>query len=153
MKKQTLIASTMLSLVVALAVTSVSAQSSHYFQVTIPFEFAISGKKLPPGEYIVRRISSDKPQWLSISSVNGRRGQSVLTHNVRAGKLQSESKLVFRRYGDQYFLSQVWEAGTATATNCANLEERVSSNVLWRRIRPSLKWWPSLADARDDETQ
>jgi hypothetical protein len=111
MKKQTLIASTMLSLVVALAVTSVSAQSSHYFQVTIPFEFAISGKTLPPGEYIVRRISSDKPQWLSISSVNARKGQSVLTHNVRAGTLQSESKLIFRRYGDQYFLSQVWEAG------------------------------------------
>jgi len=111
MKKQTSIAFTMLSLVVALAVTSVSAQSSHYFRVSIPFEFAINGKTLPPGEYIVRRVSSDKPQWLSISSVNGRTGQSVVTHNVRAGTLQSESKLVFRRYGDQYFLSQLWEAG------------------------------------------
>ena len=111
MKKQTSIAFTMLSLVVALATTSVSAQSSHYFQVTIPFEFAISGKTLPPGEYIVRRVSSDKPQWLSISSVSGRTGQSFLTHNVRTGRLKAESKLVFRRYGDQYFLSQVWEAG------------------------------------------
>ena len=111
MKKQPLIAFTMLSLVVALAVTSVSAQSSHYFRVTIPFEFAISGKTLPPGEYIVKRVSSDEPGWLSISSINGRTGLSVLTHNVRAGTHQAESKLVFRRYGDQYFLSQVWEAG------------------------------------------
>src|SRR5438034_4643630 len=91
--------------------SSVSAQSSHYFRVTIPFEFAINGKTLPPGEYIVRRVCQYKPQWLSIGSVNGRTGQSVLTHNVRAGTLQAESKLVFRRYGDQYFLSQVWEAG------------------------------------------
>jgi hypothetical protein len=111
MKKQTSIAFAMLSLVVALAATSVRAQSSDYFEVTIPFEFSISGKTLPPGEYIVRRVFSDKPQWLSISSVNGRTGQSALTHNVRAGTPQSESKLVFRRYGDQYFLSQVCEAG------------------------------------------
>jgi hypothetical protein len=25
--------------------------------------------------------------------------------------LQAESKLVFNRYGDHYFLSQIWEAG------------------------------------------
>ena len=111
MKKQPLMAFTMLSLVVALAVTSISAQSNHYFQVTIPFEFAINSKTLPPGEYIVKRVSSDKPGWLSISSINGRTGLSVLTHGVRARTLLAESKLVFRRYGDQYFLSQVWEAG------------------------------------------
>jgi hypothetical protein len=111
MKKKTLMVFTMLSLVVALAATSVSAQSRHYFQVTIPFEFAISGKTLPPGEYIVRRVSSDRPERLAISSANGVTGQSVVTHNVRAGMLQAESKLVFNRYGDHYFLSQIWEAG------------------------------------------
>jgi len=34
----------------------------------------------------------------------------VLTSNVRAKTRQSESKLVFRQYGDQYFLLQIWEA-------------------------------------------
>jgi hypothetical protein len=111
MKRQILMAITMLSLYATLAVASVKAQSEHYLVVTIPFEFAIKGKTLPPGEYIVRRVSSDKPDCLSIGSVNGRTGQSVLTHNVRAGTLQAESKLVFSRYGDQYFLSQVWKAG------------------------------------------
>lgn len=111
MKKQILVASTMLSLVVTVMVTRVSAQSSDYFRVTIPFEFAISGKTLPAGEYIVRRVSSDSPQWLSITSVNPGTRQNVLTHKIRSGTLQSESKLVFRRYGDQYFLSQIWEAG------------------------------------------
>src|SRR5439155_18133539 len=56
-------------------------------------------------------VGLDQFTNLKISSVNGRTGQSVLTHNVRAGTLPAESKLVFRRYGDQYFLSQVWETG------------------------------------------
>ena len=111
MKKQILVASTILSLVVTLMVTRVSAQSSHYFRVIIPFEFAISDKRFPAGEYIVRRVSSDSPQLLSITSLNARTRQSVLTHKIRSGTLLSESKLVFRRYGDQYFLSQIWEAG------------------------------------------
>ena len=111
MKKQILVASTIFSLVVTLMVTRVSAQSSHYFRVIIPFEFAISDKRFPAGEYIVRRVSSDSPQLLSITSLNARTRQSVLTHKIRSGTLLSESKLVFRRYGDQYFLSQIWEAG------------------------------------------
>ena len=111
MKKQILVASTMLSLVVTVMVTRVSAQSSHYFRVIVPFEFEISDKRFPAGEYIVRRVSSDSPQWLAITSVNARTRQTVLTHKIRSGTLESESKLVFRRYGDQYFLSQIWEAG------------------------------------------
>lgn len=111
MKKQILVASTILSLVVTLMVKNVSAQSSHYFRVIVPFEFEINDKRFPAGEYIVRRVSSDNPQWLAITSVNARTRQTVLTHKIRNGTLESESKLVFRRYGDQYFLSQVWEAG------------------------------------------
>ena len=111
MKKQMLVASTILSLVVTLMVKSVSAQSSHYFRVIVPFEFEISDKRFPAGEYIVRRVSSDRPQWLAITSVNAQTRQTVLTHKIRNGTLQSESKLVFRRYGDQYFLSQIWEDG------------------------------------------
>jgi hypothetical protein len=48
---------------------------------------------------------------LSIRSVDGDSGEYVLTSNVQAGARRSESKLVFHRYGGQYFLSQVWTAG------------------------------------------
>jgi hypothetical protein len=111
MKKQILVVSTILSLTVTLMFKSVSAQSTHYFRVIVPFEFEINDKRFPAGEYIVRRVSSDRPQWLAITSASERSRQTVLTHKIRSGALQSESKLVFRRYGDQYFLSQIWEAG------------------------------------------
>src|SRR5690349_24642565 len=111
MKKQILVAFTILSLVVMVMVTRVHAQSSHYFRVIIPFEFAMSGKTLPAGEYLVRRVSPDRAEWLALTSVNGRTRQTVVTHNVRSGTSGADSKLVFRRYGDQYFLAQIWESG------------------------------------------
>ena len=111
MRKQPVMALTILSIIVTVAVKSANAQSSsHFMKVTIPFEFAVRDKTLPSGEYIVRRTSSDKPEMLLISSVNPGSDVYILTKNVRAKTRQSESKLVFRYYGDQYFLSQIWEA-------------------------------------------
>ena len=87
------------------------AQTEHCLVVNIPFEFDINGETLPPGKYILKQSSSDKPEILSIDRRDGRRGEFVLTSSIRAGAVQPESKLVFHRYGDRYFLSQVWEAG------------------------------------------
>ena len=111
MKKQITMTLTMLCLIVTLAVTSAKAQSrSHFIRINIPFEFIIRGKTLPPGSYIVKRVS-DKPETLLLYSTDGGSGVYILTKNVRVGTSQSESKLVFKQYGDQYFLSQVWAAG------------------------------------------
>lgn len=110
MKKQITMTLTMLCLIVTLAVTSAKAQShSHFMRINIPFEFIIRGETLPPGSYIVKR-GSDKPETLLLSSTDGGSRVYILTKNVRA-RSQSQSKLVFQQYGDQYFLSQVWEAG------------------------------------------
>jgi hypothetical protein len=112
MKKQAVMAFMMLSLMVTLAGTPAGAQSSsHFVRISVPFEFTIKDKTLPPGEYIVKRSASASPETLLISSLDGGSGVYVITRNAQAGERQSESKLVFRRYGDQYFLSQVWTAG------------------------------------------
>jgi hypothetical protein len=38
-------------------------------------------------------------------------GVLIQTQGVEARREQDQTKLVFHRYGDQYFLSQVWTAG------------------------------------------
>jgi len=111
MKKHSLMIGTMLSLIVMVATASVNGQSrSHFMKINIPFDFAIRDETLPAGEYVVTRASSVKPEVLLIRSVKGGTDVYVLTSNVRAKTGQSESRLVFRRYGDQYFLAQVWVA-------------------------------------------
>jgi hypothetical protein len=112
MRKKVMMALTMLSLIVTLAVTSANAQSgAHFMRIVIPFEFIIKGETLPPGVYIVKRASSEKPEMLLLSSIDGGSRVYILTNSLRAKTGPSGSKLVFQQYGDQYFLSQVWEAG------------------------------------------
>ena len=112
MKKQFMMALTMLSLIVTFAVTSANAQSgAHFIRIVIPFEFIIKGETLPAGVYIVKRVASEKPETLLLSSADGGSRVYILTKSVQANTRSSGSKLVFQQYGDQYFLSQVWEAG------------------------------------------
>ncbi len=112
MKKQAAMAFMLLTLMVTLAVISVTAQtSSQFMRITIPFEFAIRDKTFPRGEYIVKRRDSARPEMLLISSVDGRSAAYVLTNSAQAKTRQSERKLVFHQYGDQYFLSQIWTDG------------------------------------------
>lgn len=106
MKHKTLITAAMLGLFLTLAVASVQAQSANRIKVTIPFNFTAGGAKLKAGNYIVERLSMER---LDFSSADGKTRAFVLAPLAfqRPRNLVRE-KLVFQRYGDRYFLSEVW---------------------------------------------
>lgn len=111
MRKQTLRAIAMLSLFLVLAAASTRAQSTNNIVVTVPFDFKIAGKTLPAGEYIVRRSTQVSAEGLLIRRTDSRAGVYVLTTSIQAGENRKDSELVFHRYENQYFLSQVWTSG------------------------------------------
>lgn len=111
MRKQTLRAIALLSLLLSLAALSARAQSTSSVVITIPFDFKVAGKTLPAGDYIVRRSTQASAEGLLIRRTNSRASAFILTKPVQAGAKQEDSKLVFNRYGNQYFLSQVWTSG------------------------------------------
>lgn len=78
---------------------------------SIPFDFVIAGKTLPAGEYVVERSTLFSASGLSIRNVDKNAGVYVLTADVESNARPSDSKLVFNRYGDRYFLSEFWTAG------------------------------------------
>jgi hypothetical protein len=41
---------------------------------------------------------------------------------VRASETQEKTKLVFHKYGDQYFLSQIWSVGSNTGREVAETQ-------------------------------
>jgi hypothetical protein len=97
----------------ALAVTSVHAQGST-MSVTIPFDFAVAGKTLPAGEYYFQRSMDNSRVVTQIRSREKTLSIYVpQTHPVQDLEVQrdSKSKLVFNKYGDRFFLSQVWIFG------------------------------------------
>jgi hypothetical protein len=91
------------------AAGNIPAQSLRV-QANIPFSFVVSGKTLPAGEYNVRRGTS--PDTMIIRGVN--HGEGAFTAFVPTtvpSARRGIARLVFHRYGDQYFLAQVWTSG------------------------------------------
>ena len=107
---------TMLSLVsmftLCAAVASANAQLSNPIRAKIPFDFNVGDKKLPAGEYTFSRLSGfSNTRTMLVSNVDAstRVFQSTLGAQVLTPK--NASILVFNKYGDQYFLEQIWTGG------------------------------------------
>ena len=114
MRKQVLRVLVMFSVLAILAVSSAYAQSSNRQTAYIPFAFSVGNKDFPAGEYAVSRLnpSADRTA-LGIRSADSRTGSIVLTTPIQAAKTSEKAMLVFSRYGDQYFLAQVWTPADA----------------------------------------
>lgn len=112
MKKQSLFS--LLAMVVVLAVGSAYAQlaSPGVVKVNIPFSFTANQKAFPAGEYKVK--NSGTARVLLISAEDSSEQGLISTMDVEANQSSAQTKLIFHRYGDQYFLSQVWVRGEAS---------------------------------------
>ena len=112
MKTQTLRTLTMFGLVLILTAVSVGAQSEGSGVLNIPFDFTVQGKTLPAGKYTIEPNRRDYDKVWVVRSKDG--GTSVLfaTSRVQSSETQESAKLIFLRYGDQYFLSQIWTPGS-----------------------------------------
>ncbi|HEX2715327.1 MAG TPA: hypothetical protein VHM88_24370 [Candidatus Acidoferrales bacterium] len=109
MKKRTFAIVTLLALFIIAAAGLGHAQQS--VMVNIPFEFVVGDRTLPAGDYDIQRPATGRPEVLLIHRTDGSASAIVLTMPVEANDWQPESKLLFNRYGDRYFLSQIWTAG------------------------------------------
>lgn len=85
-------------------------QSKDALLAKIPFAFTAGRMVLPAGEYRVEKSSSDSVILL-IEGTDRSSATFVSSIATQAKAPQTKSKLVFHRYGNRYFLSQVWTAG------------------------------------------
>ena len=102
------------SLLCALLIVASAAQGqslANRARFNVPFDFTFGEKKLPAGQYTVgRAIQNSDDHVVSIADQNGRSKALQLSHAVFTRRENSRAVLVFHRYGDQYFLAQVWQA-------------------------------------------
>jgi hypothetical protein len=99
----------MLLAVVALAANAVSAQTSRRVVASVPFSFVVGDKELPAGSYWIQPTSIGSG-ILRIAGTENSKSIVRLTSSVRRSDT-GRGKLVFHRYQDQYFLSQIWSSG------------------------------------------
>lgn len=119
------------SLLLLFTVSSVFAQSDRQTVVNIPFSFVVGDKALPAGKYIIRRNRRDSDTAWVITRKDGGANVVILTIPARSNDTQQDSKLVFHRYDDLYFLSGFWTAGGNTGREIQlSNRERNLDNVL-----------------------
>jgi len=112
MKKQLIRIAALTLFVTTFAVTLQAQNSSSNQMVTIPFDFFVGADKLPAGAYTLR--AEDSRTAMKIQLRDQSSGRYFLIHPIESPSIQDRSKLVFHKYGNDYFLSQVWTAGRAT---------------------------------------
>ena len=136
MKRELLKGITMLALIVTLAlataVISANAQSANNNKVVanVPFEFSVGYKSMPAGEYSVQTIASAS-DGLLIQSADGKISALRLSDAIQTSKDKPHARLVFHRYGDRYFLAEVWNGADNTGRQLRqSQEERAAAGEL-----------------------
>jgi hypothetical protein len=98
----------------------------HAVKATVPFNFTVNGSSLPAGNYT---IASDvtSPRILRITDWD--KGVHVLAISLPNSNEQGQAnKLVFHRYGNQYFLSEI-------CSEASSMNVRLSTSKQEKRAR------------------
>jgi hypothetical protein len=97
---------------VAAFVTAGEAMAQdHAVRATVPFAFTVGGKLLPSGNY---EFTTPLTNVIEIKNRDNDHIVAMATTNYDRHESRKGGKLVFDRYGDQYFLSEIL---TPTAVN------------------------------------
>jgi hypothetical protein len=99
----------LLTVALGTAVATANGQSKHKLTAQVPFEFIVGDKTLDAGQYQVSEVgvASDA---LAIKGADSKNSAIQLARTT-ASHQSKAARLVFRRYGNTSFLSQVWEGG------------------------------------------
>lgn len=100
------------------------------------FAFTVSGKTLPAGEYVFASSTQASSEVIRIRSKE--RGAYVQTKPVQAQDTQEESQVIFKRYGDHYFLLQIWMSGRSIGRELfkSAREKQSERELAQRAIKP-----------------
>ena len=125
MKKELLKGLTIFGLVTVFAlatvVVSARAQSANRVVATIPFEFNVGYKAMPAGEYSVQSVSTSISA-LMIRSADGKTAAIRLSDQTGRSR-NTLARMVFHRYGERYFLAEVWNGSDNTGRRLLKSKE------------------------------
>jgi len=108
LKKQILGIVGTLTLIIPMAIIGFAGLSGKV-KADVPFDFMVGAKQFKAGKYSVDRLhASNNAGTLIIRSADNSAAANFNVNNV-TDKEGSQARLVFRRYGNQYFLAQIFD--------------------------------------------
>ena len=92
--------------------TSVDAQSTHRFEVDVPFQFVLAGRMLPPGKYSIERADTARTDIMRLKNLDNGIIYSILCQRVENETPSATAFLLFTEREGKFFLSQIWDAAS-----------------------------------------
>ena len=96
----------------AILLAAASAYAAPPVAAQIPFSFHVGDSILPSGSYTAD-TNMTAVGVLCLRSADRRSSVLVISHGVRSSAGTAKARLIFHKYGDEYFLFQVWTAGSS----------------------------------------
>ncbi len=127
--KRTLIAALLLTGLILAPAAAAPAASAGGMRVDVPFAFYAGGSKLPAGEYLIEMRSLAGRTTASTIVIRQRDGLGSRILFALPGDHDgagSPDGLVFHRYADSYFLSEVRHTGLQSSLAASSLEKEMA---------------------------
>ena len=115
-----------LALFAALACSGLYAQTA-LLQAEIPFDFQIRDVQMPAGAYTINSSAG----LVALRNADGRHAVMALAISSTRDKYPETGILQFHRYGDTYFLAEVWTpfSHTGMAFPKTSREKELASRI------------------------
>jgi hypothetical protein len=84
-------------------------------KVDVPFAFQNGSQHLPAGTY---RIDLNSEHVITLRGTAPNAAGVAMTNPEQRAKAQAKGTVVFRRYGDHYFLHEIWMPESTTGRKC-----------------------------------
>jgi len=102
MKKQLIAVMFAFAIGLVISAGETSAQSQA-LRVDVPFSFSLNNKTLPAGTYIVKPATDNRLMWRVRGT--GQTPDTLLLASLSSAKEPGNLRIIFRRYGERYFLT------------------------------------------------
>ena len=138
LKKQILSIVATLTLIIPMAIIGFAGLSGRV-KADIPFDFMVGNKEFKAGRYTVDRLSTNNTAGTLIIRSADNNAAANFNVNSVTGKGDPQASLVFRRYGNQYFLAQIFDGQSRegfglmkskTEREVAKKHETITQNVV-----------------------
>ena len=111
------------------------AQANPRLTANIPFDFEMANQKFAAGEYEV--IDNSLHRYLLVRNNEDHKAAMALSNTIKIGDVEpKDTRLVFNRYGDRYFLSEVWHPIMSHQLLKSRNEKALVTSTLITAIKP-----------------
>jgi len=93
-----------------------SAQIDGDLDAEIPFQFHVGTRELPAGKYRIHVLDEGSLRVMEITSMDSSTSALFQVQESDAKSAPAQSELIFNKYGDNYFLSKLYDEGNPSGS-------------------------------------